>query len=275
MKIVKLSGGLGNQMFQYAFAQALKHYGHEVLFDVEWFEKVKKSAHGATQRNFDLQVFNVDVPVADAKSAARAKRAYFCGVKLPAFIFDGVQKEKCAYSYYEEFLTDKKKSYYAGVFSNVCYFYKYRDEIVRAFSLKEKLDKPNEQMLQKIKNSNSVSVHIRRGDYVKLGLTCNLAYYQNAVAAMEKQVEAPHFYIFSDDIAWVKENLPLKSACTFVDINSGETGYFDMELMKNCRHNIIANSTFSWWAAWLNENPDKIVLAPYNQTSDKFVRLFR
>lgn len=279
MKIVKLSGGLGNQMFQYAFAVALKNHGNQVLLDDGWFEKVnsgKKS--GATKRNFDLSLYNISLPFANAKQITQCTRERFGGIKLPTFLrkyYSRIIKEKNAYSYYEEFLEEKKDAYYAGVFANENYFAKYRSEIVDAFTLKKELTEENKKMLEQIKQTNSVSIHIRRGDYVKLGWVCNLDYYKNAIAEIVKHEKYPHFYIFSDDIPWVRENLQIQEPCTFVDINDGNSGYFDMELMKNCKHNIIANSTFSWWAAWLNPNFNKRVISPVDNQSSAFYYIFR
>lgn len=278
MKIVKLSGGLGNQMFQYAFGMALSHAGHEVLYDAFWFEEINKSTKArATKRNYELKVFNVDVPFASRSQIEKCSNKGLQGF-IPKFLTGRtgrVIKENCAFSYYEEFLSVKDDAYFAGVFANNCYFDNYRRELLQAFSLKDKMSEANNAMLQEITGTNSVSVHIRRGDYVKLGLTCNLDYYYQAINYINSKVEDAHFYIFSDDVAWVKDNLKFDNPHTFVDINDGKTGFCDLELMKNCSHNITANSTFSWWAAYLNQNPRKIVLAPRDKADDKFRFLFK
>lgn len=157
MKIVKLSGGLGNQMFQYAFAIALKKHDNQVLLDDSWFEKVnsgKKS--GATKRNFDLNLYNISIPFANAKQISQCARERFCGIKLPSFLrkyYSRIIKEKNAYSYYEEFLEEKRDAYYAGVFANEHYFNKYRSEIEEAFTLKEALTPENKKMLEQIKQT--------------------------------------------------------------------------------------------------------------------------
>lgn len=121
-------------------------------------------------------------------------------------------------------------------------------------------------MLEKIQNTNSVSLHIRRGDYLQCErfIECSLKHYYDAIDYIEQQTAKKNLTIFcfSDDIQWVKENLKINYETYFVDINKDINSYFDIELMRNCKHNIIANSSFSWWGAWLNENPNKIVIAP-------------
>lgn len=279
MKIIKLSGGLGNQMFQYAFGQALKHNGEEVLYDSGWFEEVNRSKRSrATKRNFELGVYMADIDFATPKQISKCRGEKLCGIPLPKFfrhMFGRVVKEKCAYSYYAEFLSMEKDAYFAGVFANGAYFYDLRHELIKAFTLKGEMSGANMAMLNEIEKKQSVSVHIRRGDYVKLGLACNLDYYCQAIAYINSKVKDAHFYIFSDDVKWVKENLKIGNPHTYVDINDGSAGYCDLELMKNCRHNIAANSTFSWWGAYLNQNPDKIVLAPKDKDGNGFRILFK
>ncbi len=247
MKIIKLQGGLGNQMFQYAFGKAVASLGQKIYYDISWYSKEHKET---ARRNFDLEVFNVNI-IPSSKW-----QKFFCKIV----------KEKNANVYEPELRNRKGNVYYSGYFQSEGYFKDFRPEIIKDFSLKYPItDDKNLEFLQKIRTTNSVSMHIRRGDYVKLshiyGL-CSPSYYQKAAEYIQSRVSNPHFYIFSDDMAWVKENLKIKAPCDYVDINTAETAYLDMELMRNCRHNIIANSSFSWWGAWLNANPQKIVICP-------------
>lgn len=148
--------------------------------------------------------------------------------------------------------------------ANIEYLNKYRKELLKKFTLREKLDAKNQVMLEKIKsNKNSVSIHIRRGDYLKHNSynVLDVNYYQEAMAKFAN-MEDLHFFVFSNDIPWVKKNIKFSAPHTFVDLNDELNGYKDMWLIKHCKHNIIANSTFSWWGAWLNENPEKIVVEP-------------
>ena len=123
-------------------------------------------------------------------------------------------------------------------------------------------------MLEQIKSGTSVSMHFRRGDYLKARNqkvygSCSMDYYKNAVKLMKEKIKEDFtLFIFSDDPIWVKKNANFDCKTVVVDINSGKHGWFDLELMKNCNHNIIANSSFSWWGAFLNENSEKIVVAP-------------
>jgi hypothetical protein len=121
---------------------------------------------------------------------------------------------------------------------------------------------------------SSVSLHIRRGDYVsnsvnrEIYATCSMDYYHRCAIEMTRRVTDPHFFVFSDDIEWAKDNLDIKHAVTYVDHNSQEEAYKDLCLMSKCKHHIIANSTFSWWGAWLADNKDKIVFAPSRWYND-------
>ena len=119
-------------------------------------------------------------------------------------------------------------------------------------------------MLKQIKESNAVSLHVRRGDYLLHDVhnTDKLEYYTKAMTYLESKVDNPTYFMFSDDIEWVKQNFRSQHKMIFVDFNDAKTNYEDIKLMSNCKHNIIANSSFSWWSAWLNTNPNKIVTAP-------------
>lgn len=264
-KVIRICGGLGNQMFQYAFGVALKNQGNAVLYDTGWFGE--KRSKKTTPRKLELTHFMGKLPVASASKIRHVSGIYWGRIKIPKFIrpfFSRIYKEETEKNYvcHTDFMNVKGDAFFAGTFAHASYFDTYRKEILKDFTLKTPLTQPNKEMLKKIKSCPAVSIHIRRGDYVKLGWVCGLDFYYNAMAQIKKQIKNPHFFIFSDDISWVRENLKITDTHTFVDINDGDTGYFDMELMKNCQHNIIANSTFSWWAAYLNENPDKIVIEP-------------
>ncbi len=246
MKIVKIQGGLGNQMFQYAFAKALEYKGNKVFCDIHWYKALHKNT---TRRSFDLNVFNTQI------ISSLWWQKVFCKVV----------KEKNVNVYEPELLNLNGNIYYSGYFQSEHYFKDFRSEIIKQFSLKAQPNETNLKILQKIKTTNSVSMHIRRGDYVKLshiyGL-CSLAYYQKAMEYIQNRVSEPCFFIFSDDMSWVRKNLKMEASCEYIDVNNAQTAYLDLELMKNCKHNIIANSSFSWWGAWLNENEEKIVICP-------------
>ena len=159
--------------------------------------------------------------------------------------------------------------YFKGFYQSERFFADIKDEVRESFTFdKNKANSRSLNMLEILdKDENAVSLHIRRGDYLQpkhwatTGSVCQLPYYQNAIAEMSRRVASPSYYIFSDDIAWVKENLPLQNA-VYIDWNTDEDSWQDMMLMSHCKHHIICNSTFSWWGAWLNPNMDKTVIVP-------------
>lgn len=245
VKIVKIYGGLGNQMFQYAFGKALENAGEKVRYDVSWFKKNKSG----TIRSLGLGAYKL-----------KLKKSNF----FYRFLCSKV-KEKETNVFEPELLSLQGCKYYVGYFQSERYFANYREQLVQDFQLSYPLNKANQDILEKIKNTNSVSLHVRRGDYVKLAHiydVCSAEYYSNAIKYIAEHVEKPHFFLFSDDIDWVRENMQPDFPCEYVGVNDGDSGYFDIELMKNCKHNIIANSTFAWWGAWLNPHKDKIVIMP-------------
>ena len=276
--VIRLQGGLGNQMFQYAFGLALAAKGSaEVLFDGAKYSQSEAQRKKSDKRAYELKYFKADVrfaPESQLKNWVKKKEKNFfkkffhfvMGKSRPALF-----EEKDCSVFYPEFFNICKDSYYTGYFQTEKYFRDKRNAVLQAFSLKNPVNSENAAMLDKIKGVNAVSLHVRRGDYLLaknqalLGL-CSLDYYKKAIDYIASRVENPHFFLFSDDIPWVEENLKLDYPYTVVDINSGENSFYDMWLMKHCRHNIIANSSFSWWGAWLNENPEKIVAAPEKWT---------
>jgi len=263
-KIVKLNGGLGNQMFQYAFACALKEKTEaQILFDFSYFDEITQDEN-VVIRPFGLDVFNADCQKASKEDLAK-------------IIYSKPNKniitQKSAYTF-DKKLFNTDKYYYNGYFQNEEYFKGVREKLIKDFSLREPIDEKNQNILDKILQTNSVSIHVRRGDYVTLESasnfhgTCTLKYYEKAIKHIVKQIKNHHFFLFSDDIDWVIENLKIEYPYTVVDFNQ-EKGWLDLNLMKHCKHNILANSSFSWWGAWLNENPKKIVIAPKKWIASK------
>ena len=261
MKLVKLQGGLGNQMFQYAFGQLIQADG----YDYSWFEKRRCSS--GTARNYELNFFKCFPKLITLEEIKKIQRRNLFFKLFHISPFSGtlpVIKENPINIYNPEVLA-QKTGIFDGYFQCAQYYDGIRKKLLKEFIPNKEMDPQNEKMLKKIKSVNSVSLHVRRGDYLKLQDiygSCDLAYYQKAIQLIASRVKTPHFFLFSDDIPWVQENLKLDFPYTIVDINHGEKSAWDMWLMKNCQHNIVANSSFSWWGAWLNENPNKIVIAP-------------
>lgn len=281
MVIVHLIGGLGNQMFQYALGRAVSlRLGVPLALDVGDF------AHYQLHQGFELlRVFNIQASIATSDDIKHVlgfdwmPSSLFCSLR-PILIRFGTKNivREPHYHYWNgiDFVSDNK--YLTGYWQSEKYFFNFEDVIRKDFDFKEPLTAENKFFANVINSCNSVSIHFRRGDYVKNHTTnsfhgvCEIEYYQRAIATILQCVENPHFFIFSDDPQWVKENFKVSVKCDYLVHNQGAHSFFDMLLMSLCKHNIIANSTFSWWAAWLNKAPGKIVIAPkkwFAQTSLK------
>ncbi len=263
MLIVRIFGGLGNQMFQYALYKALRERGIEAYVDLSWFNN--NDDHNGYELN---SVFKLNPRIASVKLSNKLgenetdifHRFYrkIIGHK-ETFIFHYGNE---AVIYYPEIFKINNK-YLSGYWQNYNYFKDISDIIKQDFRFGP-IDRDNENNADLIKNVESVCIHIRRGDYLKdkkLRDVCQLKYYQKAVNYIKDRVASPVFFVFSDDINWCKKNLALDKA-HYIHNNTGEKSYRDMQLMSLCKHNIIANSSFSWWGAWLNQNEKKIVIAP-------------
>jgi hypothetical protein len=155
---------------------------------------------------------------------------------------------------------------YIGYWQSEKYFLSMKEEVLDTFSF-EKLAKSQKtfSILDLIENTNSISVHVRRGDYLlegeKFGNICTTQYYDKAIEKIKKHIVSPLFFVFSNDMEWVRKNIQIPNPY-YIDWNQGADSWQDMFLMSRCKHNIIANSTFSWWGAWLNQSPQKMVIAP-------------
>ncbi len=257
MRLIKVTGGLGNQMFMYALYIAMKKTFPNTRLDLSDMQHYH--AHHGYEMN---HVFNLP------------KTEFCINQKL---------KKVLEFLFFKTILERKQKGsldayrkpiawpfiYFKGFYQSERYFKDVEADVRKVFTFNSALfNEKSKALLQLLeKDECSVSLHVRRGDYLQPkfwknnGSVCQLPYYHNAVKAMAQHVASPHYYVFSDDIEWVRENLPLPHA-TFIDWNKGKESWQDMMLMSHCRHNIICNSTFSWWGAWLNAHPGKIVVTP-------------
>lgn len=270
MIFVNLIGGLGNQMFQYATGRAVAHrHNVPLLLDASGF------AHYDLRR-YELDELSIQARLATDEELARA------GVKTKApTLLNRVGKalglgrpasllKEASFTYDARIEQVTSPAYLDGYWQSERYFSNIADLLRKEFTLKAPTDAANEQIAVQIREAGqrAVSLHIRRGDYVNNPQTaqyhgvCSLEYYRAAVDYIAARVSSPHFFVFSDDHAWVSENFKLDHAVTLVDVNGADRGVWDMALMKACRHHVIANSSFSWWGAWLNPHADKIVAAP-------------
>lgn len=271
MKIVNIIGGLGNQMFQYALARTLeKKFGEPIYVDTTMFDTYNVHNGLEIERVFDLKLNRADIR--DIKRLTRYAHTYtirrIYSRLLP--VKKSVCREPLDGAFEQSIFTQNTDRYYDGYWQNSCYFKDAETEIRQTYRFALPLDAKNRELSEKIMASqHAVGVHVRRGDYLKSSIyagICTIEYYKHAVEYIKQHIDSPlHFFIFSDDALWCKCNLEKimgDSPCTFIDWNHGTDSYKDMQLMSLCRHNIIANSSFSWWAAWLNQHQNNLVIAP-------------
>lgn len=281
MKIVSIFGGLGNQMFQYAFAIALKQkYQNEVVkIDTQLYRfPIMKTYKG---NNFYHNGFEINKVFPNSCLSVASwfdimKVSYY----LPNYILNRavrrlfsrrrtefIQSKDEPYIFNSEALTIDA-SFFEGYWFSPKYFDFCRQKILEAFYFPPFESIDNQELAKILYLSNSVTIHIRRGDYLNNPLykdICTIDYYKRAVIRIKELVENPVFYIFSNDQEWCKQNLSCllnEDEMVFVNNNKGEKSYLDMQLMSISRCNILANSSFSWWGAYLNQRDDHIVIAP-------------
>lgn len=255
MIITRLHGRLGNQMFQYAAARGLAHrHDGQVALDPRL---ALARGEGVLTRVFDLPLVT---PARLPPSRSDSPISYaIWRTTSRAF-----QRER-GLGYNRQIEDFPDGSYLHGYWQSERYFADVADQIRADFTFPGFSDSQNAGMADQIAGGLSISMHIRRGDYLTLGAhsLCDQAYYEAALARITETLDgAPTVYVFSDDPEWAKQNLPLPLPKVVVDFNGPETDFEDMRLMSLCDHNIIGNSSFSWWSAWLNANPDKHVAGP-------------
>jgi hypothetical protein len=274
MVIVRLNGGLGNQMFQYAAARRIAYVsGSELKLDLGWFDE----KGNWTPRKYELDGFSLPAENAtpDEIVPLKSRRQNPFFRRLPAFlksiVFHTNQTHiiEKHYAFDPRILTVSGNVYLDGYWQSCKYFQDIETVIRADFVFKDDMDDFNCSAASSIQSCESVAVHVRRGDYVTLpsaslyhGL-CPLQYYERGVEYIQQHVNNPVFFVFSDDIVWVRDNLNVDAPIRYID-HKGQTAHGDMLLMSLCRHHIIANSSFSWWGAWLADNPEKTVIAPNN-----------
>lgn len=265
---VKISGGLGNQLFQYAFGQ---YAAYKLNTEVIYHAQTKLINKNFTQRDLDIEKF--DLPINFTKENFDEKSLFYLK-KLSKYERKIVQilpflNKKINIQNPDIHLLVKKINddcYYDGYWQNPAYPDSISNLLKSKIVLSDESFFKLENVINKIESSESVSIHIRRGDYInilantKIYNICNFDYYKKAIEHIEKSITNPIFFIFTEDIEWAKESF-VGDKFIFV---TGNSAIEDMIMMSKCKNNIIANSTFSWWGAWLNQNDKKIVVAPKN-----------
>ena len=279
MIVVCLNGGLGNQMFQFAAAYALSaRLGVECKVDVSILER--------SIRRYELECFTGAPPVGDISDLplrlrlrARGIPDVVAGTLDRWFGGSTVFQEQSSFVFDRRFLTVTDGSYLVGYFQTEKYFSNVACDIERLFTFHNPPSIANTKILDQISNGRAVSVHVRRADYVsdrqtnQFHGTCSLEYYAAAFGLIADRVNDARFFVFSDDPLWARQNIKPPGETIYVDHNKADAAYEDMRLMSACQHHIVANSSFSWWAAWLNASPEKVVVAPKRWLADPSVPL--
>lgn len=277
MLIIRAMGGLGNQLQQYALYRKLDHIGKEVRLDTSWFFNEFLQADMPASRKLELDYLN-PLPYRTAsedeirsvlgrlweepeKTVSKVKRKLH-PVSNPAFEEHDMYHEEI-FSMEQKYLVGywACEKYYADILDIL------RADISFPQSGDDELQDKNDAIIRQMEDTLSVSVHIRRGDYLDeinrglFGGICTEAYYESAIGYMKMGFPEAKFFFFSDDIPYVKERYH-KEAYQIIDWNKGKDSFYDMMLMSRCKHNICANSTFSFWGARLNPHPDKVMIRP-------------
>lgn len=281
MIIIRIAGRLGNQMFQYATARSLaEDRGCSFKLDISDCDEDRLSGYALNRLNIIE-----DLASEQEIASLRNRKAKNPRKSIHRIMRNLMIKKIKHFRDVNWFAFDKMlfkanlPLYIAGGFQSYKYFDRHRNIIVKEFVPKNDLAGKNAQFSTHISSCNSVSLHVRRGDYVfdekthKKHGVLPLDYYKRAIDIIKSKFDDPVFFVFSDDKEWVKENLKLNCQTVFVDHNAPESGHEDMRLMSLCKSNIIANSSFSWWGAYLNSNPEKNVIAPENWLADRKVNL--
>ncbi len=265
MIIIKIKGGLGNQMFQYAFGRSLSlKLNTELKLDLSK-ETDPKGIKKDIERAFGLKHFNIKAETASRADVLKLRKPlslYFSKLKRKLFKYD-------YYHFDPSFLQSKDGSYFEGYWwQSELYFKDIRETLIKDFTLTESFGTEASKIAESIRQTETpVSLHVRRGDYANDPATrsyhglASLEYYRSAIETIKEKASHPVFFIFSDDIEWVKANLTLPPLSFFVSDKS-IPDYEELALMSLCRHHIIANSSFSWWGAWLSQSEDKTIIAP-------------
>ena len=269
MVVIKITGGLGNQMFQYLFGQHLSSkYNAEVRYDISSFED---QSDFLDERKCELLYFTFNLPIVN-NSAFTDFKNRSSREKIFHFLRNFILNPTSTFLPISESFTEVSKliptvisnRYYAGYWQTDKFFLAAQKQQSEVFVLSDqhKNLQVNQHHLKNIQHANSVSLQVRRGDFLGANeWVCDLNYYQRAISYIKQHVSNPEFFIFSDDIAWCKKEFKFDAIMTFIEPNT-ELPFEDMQLMSSCKHNIIVNSTYGWWGAVLNQNKAKILISP-------------
>lgn len=283
MIIIQLAGGLGNQLQQYALYRKFMQMGIEAKLDISWFqdETAPSDTQSGSRTNRELELtyfekLTYEICTDEERVKLIGKKGIWGKLQrrlLPSTIYWFHESQM-----YHPEIFNFDNMYLSGYFACEKYYSDILPDLRKIIRFPQSSNPANEQLAKEIRSCRSVSVHIRRGDYLRqenadmFGGICTDAYYETSIREIKEKEPDAHFYLFSDDVTYVKQKYT-DSEYTVVDINHGKSSFYDMWLMSQCKHNICANSTFSFWGARLNGNEDKIMIRPtIHKNSQTFVR---
>lgn len=264
MVIVKILGGLGNQLFQYALYRNLQEMGKEVYLDISVLDTDEY------RKKNNITLFpKINIKQTDKETCKRlsdSSNQIISRIRRKIFGKRSTYFSEDYNLHFQEEVLSKDNIYLVGCWQSELYFYQIREKLLEELIFPKDIGSENEKLLLDM-GDKSASIHIRRGDYLQgrakqlYGGICTDKYYDNAVSYLRNKYGNIHFYIFTNDVDWARQKYKDKDM-TIVDWNQGSNDYLDMYLMTKCHYNIIANSSFSWWGAWLNNHQDKEVISP-------------
>lgn len=275
--LVRLAGGLGNQLFQYAFARHLSVSSHtRLLLDDSGYDRQAAPNTKLGIRQCGLHHFSISGQFITCKHGLKS---LFGRTLLKIYEYTDRMKPY----HLKRYIVEPQENYFQfdpnvyhrkitspvimrGYWQSEKYFAAIADQLRSELILKSEPGAQYAKLARIIQETTSVSVHVRHGDNSSM-IAANLGmlpseYYEKAIANLKREIANPHFFVFSDDISWAKETLKISGTVTFVDQNNEDSSHLDLSLMSLCKHHIVANSTFSWWGAWLGKNEEQIVYAP-------------
>ncbi len=273
--IVSLYGGLGNQLFQFATALSLAKKNHaRVFLDLSWFDKDHLSA-GETPRAYALGVYdlgcNVLIKNNRRKASHKQLTRYIDTVvrRVKKYINLGIPHfHEKSMKFHPNLIQSELPIWLDGYWQSYKYFEDIKPALREMIAFSRNMNSTMQAIYKDILVKDAICIHVRRGDYVtnpsaaQFHGLCDLSYYYSGINLVIKNLLNPHAFIFSDDPLWVRSNFKLQIPSTIVDINGSDEAHQDLWLMAACKHFIIANSSLSWWGAWLSDQSDKIVVAP-------------
>ncbi|GAB3930268.1 alpha-1,2-fucosyltransferase [Larkinella terrae] len=281
MIVVELMGGLGNQLFQYALGRSLAIQNKTDLFvDTGFLMSRNVTGRNIVYRNYDLDIFTLKPPIAKPSVSQRYGTSPSVSIRFIKKSFNRAIKtgpleyiaEQTPFQYDQRVARASDNVYVSGYWQSIRYFQEIKDQLKLEFRFANPIPAFAAELTEELQKKESVCVHVRRSDFVTNSRHNIIQpdYYERAERIIRERVAKPTYYVFSDDIDWCRTNLRFNATTIYVGNEwAGERAQTYLQLMTFCRHYIIPNSTFGWWAAWLNNGFDKIVIMPQKWVYDR------